>query len=44
VDRTHERLMAAGVDTGRGPRGMRGSYGFYFEALGGILFEVSCPV
>ena len=43
VDRVHERLGAAGVDAGRGPRPMRESYGFYFEALGGILFEISCP-
>lgn len=44
VDRTHERLAAAGADTGRAPRRMRDSYGFYFEALNGILFEISCPV
>jgi catechol 2,3-dioxygenase-like lactoylglutathione lyase family enzyme len=44
VDRSHERLTATGVDTGRGPRRMRESYSFYFEALSGILFEVSCPV
>lgn len=45
VDRAHGRLAAAGAaDTGRAPRLMRDSYGFYFEALNGILFEVSCPV
>ena len=44
VDQTHERLAAAGADIGRGPRRMRDSYAFYFEALNGILFEVSCPV
>lgn len=44
VDRAHGRLVADGADIGREPRSMRDSYGFYFEALGGILFEVSCPV
>lgn len=43
VDRAHERLHAAGVDADHGPRPMRESYGFYFEALGGILFEISSP-
>lgn len=44
VDRTHGRLAAAGAEAGRGPRKMRDSYGFYFTALDGVLFEVSCPL
>lgn len=41
VDRVYARLSAAGVPLGRAPGATHGTYGFYFEALGGILFEVS---
>lgn len=44
VDRVHDRLTAADVQIDHEPRKMRSSYGFYFTALGEILFEVSCPV
>lgn len=43
VDRTYAGLAAAGAATS-GPRRLHGSYAFYFTALGGILFEVACPV
>jgi catechol 2,3-dioxygenase-like lactoylglutathione lyase family enzyme len=42
VDATYTRLTAAGIDAGRGPRTIRNSYGFYFTALDGILFEIAC--
>src|SRR4051794_3863300 len=41
VDAEHARLTAAGVEIPKPPRDLRGSYGFYFHALGGLLFEVS---
>jgi catechol 2,3-dioxygenase-like lactoylglutathione lyase family enzyme len=41
VDATYARLAAGGLGVEPGPRDRRGSYGFYFRALGGILFEVS---
>ena len=41
VDAEYARLTAAGVDVPKPPRAMRGSYGFYFQALDGLLFEVS---
>lgn len=41
VDALHMRLAAAPVAIGHAPRLMHGSYGFYFTALGGILFEIS---
>lgn len=41
VDATHSRLARGGVEIPNPPRTMRGSYGFYFHALG-IMFEVSC--
>jgi catechol 2,3-dioxygenase-like lactoylglutathione lyase family enzyme len=44
VDARHAQLSAVdGVDAGRPPRAMRQTYGFYFTALGGLLFEVACP-
>lgn len=44
VDRAHDRLVVADIRIGHEPRKMRDSYGFYFTALGDILFEVSCPI
>lgn len=41
VDATYARLIDAGIEIDKAPRTMRGSYGFYFLALGGVLFEVS---
>jgi catechol 2,3-dioxygenase-like lactoylglutathione lyase family enzyme len=41
VDALHASLAAAPVELGHAPRLMHGSYGFYFTALGGILFEIS---
>ena len=38
----HARLQAAGY-TLKPPQGMHGSWGFYFQAPGGIQVEVSCP-
>lgn len=40
VERSHARLAAAGHEVGDA-RLMRGRYGFYFTALGGLLFEIS---
>jgi len=39
VDAAYERLK--GVVEAKPPRAMRGRYGFYFHALGDLLFEVS---
>jgi catechol 2,3-dioxygenase-like lactoylglutathione lyase family enzyme len=44
VDQMHARLGAAGVSLGQPPRPARGAYAFYFHALDGLLFEVSCPL
>jgi catechol 2,3-dioxygenase-like lactoylglutathione lyase family enzyme len=41
VDAAYARLTAGNVRVESSPRDRRGSYGFYFRALGGILFEVS---
>ncbi len=41
VDTLHARLAAASVELSHAPRMTHGSYGFYFTALGGILFEIS---
>ena len=43
VDRTYERLASVGIETSA-PKSLHGSYTFYFTALDGILFEVSCPL
>ena len=43
VDQTHDRLASAGIAV-NAPKSLRGSYAFYFTALDGILFEVSCPL
>lgn len=42
VDREYHRLTAAGVPLNHAPGTMHGRYAFYFAALGGILFEISC--
>ncbi len=44
VDQVYDRLAMAGVATEQRPRKLRGSYTFYFTALGGILFEVGCSL
>jgi catechol 2,3-dioxygenase-like lactoylglutathione lyase family enzyme len=41
VEALHARLVAAPVELSHAPRMMHGSYGFYFTALGGMLFEIS---
>jgi catechol 2,3-dioxygenase-like lactoylglutathione lyase family enzyme len=41
VDVRFAALSAAGVELGRPPHTMRGTYGFYFRALDEVLFEVS---
>jgi catechol 2,3-dioxygenase-like lactoylglutathione lyase family enzyme len=41
VDAEYARLTAAGLEIPKAPRDLRGSYGFYFQALGGLLFEIS---
>lgn len=41
VDAEYARLTAAGLDVPRPPRRMRGTYGFYFTAIDGVLLEVS---
>lgn len=43
VDGDYARLLAAGIATEPAPRAMHGSYGFYFTALGNLLFEIACP-
>lgn len=40
----YEELRAGGIDMLHEPRELRGSLVFYFQALGGLLFEVSCPL
>lgn len=42
VDQAYERVVAAGIAPGHRPRKQHGSYGFYFAALGGLTFEISC--
>ena len=41
VDAAHRRLTDGGINVPKAPRRMRGTYGFYFQALDGILFEVA---
>jgi catechol 2,3-dioxygenase-like lactoylglutathione lyase family enzyme len=41
VDVEYARLTTAGLAISKPPRSMRGTYGFYFTALDGILFEVA---
>ncbi len=42
VDRLYHRLKTAHVPLNQEPRKMREGYTFYFHALDGILFEVTC--
>jgi catechol 2,3-dioxygenase-like lactoylglutathione lyase family enzyme len=42
VSAIHARLLTASYAL-KSPQGMHGSWGFYFQAPGGILVEVSCP-
>ncbi len=42
VTQTYERLKAGGIELAQEPASMRGTFGFYFHAPGGILTEVSC--
>ncbi|TVX96657.1 VOC family protein [Cohnella terricola] len=44
VDRLCDRLAAANLLSDQKPKNMRGGYTLYFNALGGILFEVTCFV
>ncbi len=44
VDATYHRLVPLGVRIDRAPTKIRETYGFYFTALGALLFEVSCPL
>jgi catechol 2,3-dioxygenase-like lactoylglutathione lyase family enzyme len=41
VDATYSRLIEAGIEVTKPPRSVRASYGFYFTALGEVMFEVS---
>ena len=38
----HSRLLAGGYTAENPPGNLRGSYGFYFNAPGNILTEVTC--
>jgi catechol 2,3-dioxygenase-like lactoylglutathione lyase family enzyme len=42
VSAIHARLLTAGHAL-KPPQGMHGSWGFYFQAPGGVQIEVSCP-
>ena len=44
VDALHARLADTAVELSHAPRMMHGSYGFYFTALGGLLFEISTRI
>ncbi|MBV4358289.1 VOC family protein [Pinibacter aurantiacus] len=41
VDLKYDQLLSSGYATGHAPRNMHGSYGFYFNAPGSILVEIS---
>jgi len=41
VDLKYDQLISSGYTTGHAPRNMHGAYGFYFNAPGNILVEVS---
>ncbi|MDN5287730.1 MAG: hypothetical protein JWR38_4004 [Mucilaginibacter sp.] len=40
----YNRLVAGGIATEHPPGSMRGSYGFYFNAPGNLLTEITCQV
>lgn len=42
VTNIYNRLLAAGFATEQAPANIRGGYGFYFNAPGNILTEVTC--
>lgn len=42
VDEAYERVVGAGIAPEHRPHNQHGSYGFYFTALDGVLFEISC--
>lgn len=42
VDQAYDRVVASGITPAHTPRTQHGSYGFYFTALNGMLFEISC--
>lgn len=42
VDQMYNRLKTANVNMNQEPRNMREGYTFYFKALDGIHFEVTC--
>ncbi|AYL96387.1 VOC family protein [Mucilaginibacter celer] len=42
VNKIYEGLKKAGLATERAPGNLRGGFGFYFNAPGGILTEVTC--
>lgn len=42
VDQLYRRLKTAHIPLNQEPRNMREGYTFYFHALDGILFEVTC--
>ncbi len=44
VDLLRTRLAASGIAVGPEPRRVHGAYAFYFTALEGLLFEVSCSL
>ncbi|MBW7456509.1 VOC family protein [Paenibacillus sepulcri] len=42
VDRFYDRLAAANIGPDHGPRKIRDGYSLYFNAIDGLLFEVTC--
>ncbi|WP_244228827.1 VOC family protein [Mucilaginibacter endophyticus] len=42
VTEVYDRLVAGGVNVTQAPASLRGGYGFYFNAPGNILTEVTC--
>jgi catechol 2,3-dioxygenase-like lactoylglutathione lyase family enzyme len=42
VTAIHNRLLQDGFEVGQAPAPIRGGYGFYFNAPGNILTEVTC--
>ncbi|HWB23877.1 MAG TPA: VOC family protein [Chitinophagaceae bacterium] len=44
VSAIYSRLKESGIDTGREPKKIRDSFGFYFIAPGNFMVEISCPV
>lgn len=42
VTEVYDRLIKGGIDVAQSPGSLRGGYGFYFNAPGNILTEVTC--